>query len=413
MNIIIIADVNFPEGMAATAHITLMAKGIIENGINVLLTIPSKSFNGKVKNQKSKTEGVYDSIPYKFFNKHKTKKTTFTFNSLRNVIDLAKFLKRRKKEGVKDVILTYNNDFLKNFPIFLTCYFSKIPLFPWEVEKRTSSKTIGSYRTRIQQLGYRLSDRIIPKISNGLIVISSFLKKYYSQKMHESRIHISPILVDPEDSKKLFSLSETNDIKKVILENQKQDKNIIVYSGSFGEKDGFPYILKTFKMLVVNHPNSILITTGKPGKYNPIENILETVDIMGLKNRFTYLGLVSREELRFVNQNADLLLVCRSNSEFANHGFPWKLGEYLMTKNPIIATKVGDIEYFLKDNEEIFLAQAENEESIYLKMKEVFEDYAKAKQIAENGYKKGSLVFNYIDRTKNDIKFIEKNLERD
>jgi glycosyltransferase involved in cell wall biosynthesis len=94
----------------------------------------------------------------------------------------------------------------------------------------------------------------------------------------------------------------------------------------------------------------MLITTGKPSKCNPIESVLKLVNDMGLNNNFKHLGLVSSEELHLINSAADLLLVCRSNSKFANYGFPWKLGEYCMTSKPIITTRVGDIETYFKDN---------------------------------------------------------------
>lgn len=404
-NIIIISDVDFPEGMAATAHITLMAKGIIKNSVNSMLLIPSKTFNGDTKKYDS-NEGIYEEIPYKFFNKHGVVNNKFTFNSYKNVKDIAKYIKQRKRIGFNDVVITYCNDFLKYHPIFLTCYSHKIPFFPWEVEKRISSNEIKSFRSRLQMLGFRLSDIILPKISTGFIVISTYLKQYYSNKMPQDKIYVSPILVNSDDSLPV-KLEENNRIKQFIDSN-KNKFNLIVYSGSFGEKDGFPYILRAFKNLLDNYPNSKLVATGKPSKYYPIENVLKLVNDLKIKDNFIYLGLVSREELKFINQNADLLLVCRSNSEYANFGFPWKLGEYLLTKNPIVATKVGDIELYLKNNEEIFIAEPQDEKSIYNAIKNVFDDYEKAKQIANNGYNKALDVFNYINETKRLIGFIQK-----
>ncbi len=404
-NILIISDVSFPEGMAATAHITLMAKGIIKNSVNSMLLIPSASFNGNIEKY-DRNEGVYEEIPYKFFNKNGIVNNKFTLNSYRNVKDIAKYIKQRKRNGFNDVVITYCNDFLKYHPIFLTCYSHKIPFFPWEVEKRISSNEMKSFRSRLQMLGFRLSDIILPKISSGFIVISTYLKQYYSNKMPQNKIYVSPILVNNDDSSPV-KLEENNQIKQFIDSN-KIKFNLIVYSGSFGEKDGFPYILRAFKNLLDNYPNTKLVATGKPSKYNPIENVLKLVSDLKIKDNFIYLGLLLREELKFINQKVDLLLVCRSNSEYANFGFPWKLGEYLLTKNPIVATKVGDIELYLRNNEEIFLAEPQNEESIYIAMKNVFDDYEKAKRIANNGYNKALTVFNYINETNQLIGFIQK-----
>ncbi len=53
-------------------------------------------------------------------------------------------------------------------------------------------------------------------------------------------------------------------------------------------------------------------------------------------------------------RNSDVLCMCRKESGFANAGFPFKLGEYLATGNPVICTKVSDVEYYL-DNEDVYL----------------------------------------------------------
>ena len=94
-NILIFSVVDFPEGMAATAHITLMAKGIIKNSVNAMLLIPSSSFNGDTEKYDI-NEGIYEEIPYKFFNKHGIVNNKFTFNSYRNVKDIAKYIKKKK-----------------------------------------------------------------------------------------------------------------------------------------------------------------------------------------------------------------------------------------------------------------------------------------------------------------------------
>ena len=62
----------------------------------------------------------------------------------------------------------------------------------------------------------------------------------------------------------------------------------------------------------------------------------------------------------------------------------------------------------LNFNKEIFLAESENAESIANKMINVFDDYDRAKQIANNGYNKALTVFDYINETKQLIGFIQK-----
>jgi glycosyltransferase involved in cell wall biosynthesis len=142
---------------------------------------------------------------------------------------------------------------------------------------------------------------------------------------------------------------------------------------------------------------------------NQIEKILKSVEEKELNEQFQYLGLVSRDELQSINNSADLLLVCRLNSTFGNYGFPWKLGEYCMTSKPIIATRVGDIERYFKNNLNIYIAEPEDPISIYNKMKLVFEDYQKVLRISKNGYENACKKFNYKLETKKVIDFVYQN----
>ncbi len=65
----------------------------------------------------------------------------------------------------------------------------------------------------------------------------------------------------------------------------------------------------------------------------------------------------------------------------------------------------------LNFNKEIFLAEPENTESIANKMINVFDDYDKAKQIANNGYLKALKVFDYVNESKKLIEFIKANMK--
>ena len=65
----------------------------------------------------------------------------------------------------------------------------------------------------------------------------------------------------------------------------------------------------------------------------------------------------------------------------------------------------------LNFNKEIFFAESENAESIANKMINVFDDYDRAKQIANYGYLKALEVFDYVNESKKLIEFIKTNLK--
>lgn len=59
-------------------------------------------------------------------------------------------------------------------------------------------------------------------------------------------------------------------------------------------------------------------------------------------------------------KNAEALVLDRPNSLQAQYGFPTKLGEYLLTGNPVVVTKVGDIPLYLKDGVSALLSEDRN-----------------------------------------------------
>ena len=58
----------------------------------------------------------------------------------------------------------------------------------------------------------------------------------------------------------------------------------------------------------------------------------------------------------------------RPDNVQAKYGFPTKLGEYLLTENPVVLTRVGDIPLFLRDGESAYIAEPGDEEEIASKM---------------------------------------------
>ena len=406
--IFIVAEVPFPEGMASTACVSLMAKGLSANGAGVCLAVMSNSFNAKADERGQ--EGVYNGIPFHIFNNHNAPKGHFSRRSYQNIKDLAQLLQHRHKQNYQDTVLLYDNNFFKYYALLRVCKRYNISYIPWEVERNSASSPGKGLRGYISWYTKRLSERLVCRQANKMIVISSQLKFYFTARIRAERIHIAPIMVDPQEAMLMPVLEDSNFIKETYDALQKEYA-VIVYSGSFGEKDGFPYILAAFERYAKLNHKVCLVCTGKPSKYTSVDDLLSQVKDKEIRSRIHYFGLVSRTELNYINRQADLLLVCRSNSEFARHGFPWKLGEYLMTKNPIIATRVGDLERYFSDDE-LFIAQPEDADAIYQQMMAVFADKKDAMKKAGKAYVKALELFDYKQVTQECLAFILSQITR-
>lgn len=405
MAILLIRDLDFPNGGANTAHASLIVKGIRENNERAVLIIP----RGKYTNDKRmsyRRKGNLNNIPYLFMVdlKNNQKNLFKKIFAKRGIIDTVSFLWKREKSGRKDIVIIVTPNVIKQFPIIFMCWLKKIPLFFWIVEKMSLNLEFKGLIGILNFFSEKLTESNISRFSSGNIVISTFLKKHYLKYLPENKVMISPIFVDPLEQPNSKILDKLKSFKK-----RYQDKKILVYSGTFAEKDGIHYLLDAFSILLKKIPNAYFIMTGKSPRIKTMQDIRSHISNLDIEKSTLLTGFVSREELACYNMIADILLVCRTNSDFANFGFPWKLGEYCMTKKPILATRVGDIELYFTDNKDIFLAEPENVVSIKTKMEFILTNYKLSTEIAINGFYTSKKHFNYISETEKVIKFINRN----
>jgi glycosyltransferase involved in cell wall biosynthesis len=208
--------------------------------------------------------------------------------------------------------------------------------------------------------------RNIDKYSVGAIAISSHLVDQISSFVDNRayKIFLIPSTVD-------HSVFRKGNIKK-------QNNGIsIFYGGSFGEKDGLEYLLGAFDIIHSTYPNSHLLISGMGTELQTIA-LKNTIDSLESNRNIHYLGFLSEKDYVTNIMNADILLVTRTNSRYANAGFPVKLGEYLATGNPVVATDVGDISKYLNDKHNVLLVKPESKEDIAMGIRTLLErkDYA-------------------------------------
>ena len=230
------------------------------------------------------------------------------------------------------------------------------------------------------------------KIS-GVIVISQGLKDYFIEKgVSPEKIHSVNMIVDTSRFEKL---------------EKKSSEKYIAYCGTdLNNKDGVDQLIRAFALFVSKHPDYRLYIIGSiPLKNQKLGN-LELVKSLGIENKVVITGIVSRDEIPQLLKNAEILALDRPDNLQAKYGFPTKLGEYLLTGNPVVVTKVGDIPLFLKDGESALLSAPNNTQDFADKLCWAIENPNKAKIIGENGRKVAEQSFNYLTETKKIVNII-------
>ena len=82
------------------------------------------------------------------------------------------------------------------------------------------------------------------------------------------------------------------------------------------------------------------------------------------------------------------------------------MGEYLLTGNPVVITRVGDIPLFLKDKESALMSECGDVDAFAANIKWVIEHPAESIIIGEKGKKVAQESFNYIKESKKMLDFI-------
>jgi glycosyltransferase involved in cell wall biosynthesis len=159
---------------------------------------------------------------------------------------------------------------------------------------------------------------------------------------------------------------------------------IFFYGGNFAEKDGIDLMIRAFELVASRNSLIKLFLTGE-GDDRHMRTLFHLIETSPAKPQIKYLGFLNREQYLTQLASADVLLMLRTNSPFANGGFPFKLGEYLASGKPVIASKVGDVEKYLQHNDNALLVEPGNIDQITSAMSYCLTHKSEVKDIGKNG----------------------------
>lgn len=226
------------------------------------------------------------------------------------------------------------------------------------------------------------------KKMDGIIAISQKLKEYFiGQGIEEDRIHVINMTVD---SKRFEG------IKKDLTKGR-----TVVYCGSISNnKDGVDRLIKAFSQVTIKHPDVKLCLLGNPtspGVKNSNESLIHELK---LEDKVLMPGRISFSDMPQWLVDATVLALDRPNNIQAEYGFPTKLGEYLLSGNPVVVTSVGDIPLFLDDKESAVIADPDDNDVFAAKLDWVLSNPDEAAVIGAKGREVALLNFNYLIETK-------------
>ena len=236
---------------------------------------------------------------------------------------------------------------------------------------------------------------------DGLFVISRALKEFFIREgARQEKVHIINMTVDPS--------------RFIGLERKKTCDRYIAYCGTASNnKDGVDDLIKSFAIVHQRIPDVKLYIIGKGLTENDDSGNMALVNSLRLKEYVVFTGILSAAEMPQVLKNAEVLALARPDSLQAQCGFPTKLGEYLLTENPVVITGVGDIPVFLEDGKTALIAEQRNTEEFANKIIWALEHPEEASVIGKAGAGVAMREFNCVKEAKKIIDVItEKELSR-
>jgi len=371
LNVVFIGSFLYPHGFAATKRKQQFLDYIIQQGDCARVILTFKRSKGHEIND---IKGIHKGIPYEALGPNVKPDILFPVNFLVMILKtLISLLVYKKKENNIIVAFGINIDTL--LPLFFAKMIGYKIIFDI-VEDFSTIKNSKIFKEKLKLFFLRTFPKIFRKIlASGVTVIS----KYLYEKHTDFKIE-NPLVLVPISAENLYFQFKKKAKKSYHL----------LYSGTYGDKEGLPTLIAAFVNFSRFTDKTKLILTGNC----PVDIIELLKTKLGSLDRVELTGRLSDDAYYQALKDADILLMTRTNSAFANAGFPYKLGEYLATMNPVICTDTSDVSLYLKHMKSAMIVPPDNVESLYQAMCHLFENPDLSKRLGKNGWKVCHTYFN-------------------
>jgi len=158
----------------------------------------------------------------------------------------------------------------------------------------------------------------------------------------------------------------------------------LLYAGSFSDKDGVGNLIEAFEQLAARRPDVEFWLTGR-GPDERMARIRARIAASASADRIRLLGYLPDSEYFRVIAGCDIPCVVRMPTDFADRGFPFKLGEYLATGRPVVASRVSDVALYLTDRVNAMLVEPGSVQGLVAAVEYLLEDEARALALGRGG----------------------------
>ena len=305
-------------------------------------------------------------------------------------------LKRHKKENY-DIVWSLMASQASIGASFLKIFKSEIKLFLTlqEGDEEHYLKRYVGGNDILYSIFIRPWHLLVFKKADYVQVISNDLKERALKNGVECPIGVIPNGVDIKNFSQDSSKEELENLKKNL--GKKEEDIFIIHTGRLNYKNALDDLIKS---LVYLPANIKLLLVGSGEEEEKLKGI---VNERNLNERVKFIPFVDQKELPKYLKVSDIF-IRPSLSEGLGNSFL----EAMVVKIPIIATSVGGILDFLKDEETGLFCGVHNPESISEKVKKILSDVDLKNKLIKNAYKMVLKKYNWENIAKDMQKIFNK-----
>lgn len=370
----------FPHGMAAAERVHLLARGLVDAGDRAHV-LCLRAFGRPGDALSSETSGVSDyGIPFAYTTRSPVRPGSFVgrrFDDFRGLIlglvRLACLGNRRNRE------VAYLYGFTSNWTLAgslvrLTCWVAGVPCVLELCERPWSMKPAPG-----------LIERRVPPLwaAAGVVAISDFLRNWALTTVGQCSGHAVlkvPVLVDCEEWRSRRSNSTGT---------------YVLLSAAIGYEETIRFCVDAMQELWSQRLDCRLCLTGVDESDPAAQWLVQLIAERGLGSRVHLLGYLSRTAYRDWVEGSAALLAPLFDDVRSCARFPTKIGEYLASGRPVVASRVGEVAELLEHEVSAYLVEPGDIGGYAAAIREVLEEPQAAATVGAAGRRVAETSLDY------------------
>jgi glycosyltransferase involved in cell wall biosynthesis len=227
-------------------------------------------------------------------------------------------------------------------------------------------------------------DRLVGSCSSQLITVSNAAVQSMQNRPAMARMNKTFYIYNGIDAPKYDSANREKTLKEEL--GLDAGSKLCLMMGTYEERKGHKFLLRSFQKVVNKIPNAHLIICGH-GFPEEIEAVRKVVDQLDMTRHVHLFGF--RDDVSSLVHGADVLLV----SSHAFESFGLTCVEAMAHRVPVVATQVGGLPEVVHNGEGGYCLPPDDVEGYAVQIVRLLEDEGLRKEQGEKGYQRYRRMF--------------------